>query len=102
MASPMTPEDLKSLVALVVTELKVQKGTDEHEVDDDIQAFFDKEPDEFLARVSIETASLSLSERRRIRKGHAIEAADHARSEQGFLARKWRNVAYALRSTRTR
>tara|TARA_R100001244_G_C5117457_1_gene122677 strand:+ start:287 stop:583 length:297 start_codon:yes stop_codon:yes gene_type:complete len=98
----MTPEELKVFVAMVAAELKVQKGSDEHEVDDDIQAFFDKEPDEFLARVSIETAGLSLSERRRIRKGYAIEADDHAQSEQGFLARKWRNVAYALRSTRTR
>ena len=100
MALTLTPEDVAA-VAEAVVELGGQPvDVKAHKVDDEIQEVFDAEPDEFLAKVMIETKDLSLAERRRVRKARAIEAEDHSVLNTGYVRRQWRQISFALRSNR--
>ena len=101
MALNLTPEDIKAVVDAVKDELGGQPvDVKAHEVDDEIQEVFDTEPDEFLAKVMVETKDLSLAERRRIRKARAIEAEDQVVLNSGWKATSWRRTAFALRNNR--
>ena len=73
-------------------------------VDDATQAIMDAEPDEFLAEAIIEMEDKSLAERRRIGKSKAIRANLQStlcrQNKDGFNARKWSQVAWALKNQR--
>ena len=72
--------------------------------DDAIQEVMDAEADEFLAKAIIEMESKSLAERRRIGKSKAIRANLQStlarQNKDGFSARKWSQVAWALKNQR--
>jgi hypothetical protein len=72
--------------------------------DDATQAIMDAEPDEFLAEAIIEMEDKSLAERRRIGKSKAIRANLQStlcrQNKDGFNARKWSQVAWALKNQR--
>ena len=74
------------------------------DVDDATQAIMDAETDEFLAEAIIEMEVKSLAERRRIGKAKAIRANLQAtlcrQNKDGFAARKWSQVAWALKNQR--
>tara|TARA_R100001244_G_scaffold120433_1_gene90030 strand:- start:251 stop:562 length:312 start_codon:yes stop_codon:yes gene_type:complete len=73
-------------------------------VDDAAQEIMDAEPDEFLAHAIIEMEDKSLAERRRIGKSKAIRANLQStlsrQNKDGFAARKWSQVAWALKNQR--
>ncbi len=74
------------------------------DVYDATQAVMDAEPDEFLAEAIIEMEDKSLAERRRIGKSKSIRANLQAtlcrQNKEGFNARKWSQVAWALKNQR--
>ena len=102
---------IELIKALVVSGALSQSTADqiieEHyasEVDDATQAIMDAEPDEFLAEAIIEMEDKSLAERRRIGKSKAIRANLQStlcrQNKDGFAARKWSQVAWALKNQR--
>ena len=72
--------------------------------DDAVQEVMDAEADEFLANAILEMEDKSLAERRRIGKNKAIRANLQSQlcrqTRDGFNARKWAGVAWALKNQR--
>ena len=99
---------IKSLVASGVlsqgTADQIMAEYNASDVDDHIQAIMDAEPDEFLAEAINEMEDKSLAERRRIGKSKAIRANLQStlcrQNKDGFAARKWSQVAWALKNQR--
>ena len=84
----------------ILAELKSEEVTSE--VDDAAQEVMDAEADEFLAHAIIEMEDKSLAERRRIGKSKAVRANLQStlcrQNRDGFNARKWSQVAWALKN----
>ena len=102
---------IKLIKALVASGVLSQGTADQimaeynaSDVDDATQAIMDAEPDEFLAEAIIEMEDKSLAERRRFGKAKAIRANLQAtlcrQNKEGFNARKWSQVAWALKNQR--
>ena len=76
----------------------------EAKVDDEVQAVMDTEPDIYMAEVILKMEGKSLAERRRIGKSKAIRANLQStlcrQNKDGFGARKWSQVAWALKNQR--
>lgn len=97
------------LIKALVASGGLSQGTadqimEEYYDDDATQAIMDAEPDEFLAEAIIEMEDKSLAERRRIGKSKAIRANLQStlcrQNKDGFNARKWSQVAWALKNQR--
>jgi hypothetical protein len=97
------------LIKALVASGGLSQGTadqimEEYYDDDATQAIMDAEPDEFLAEAIIEMEDKSLAERRRIGKSKAIRANLQStlcrQNKDGFAARKWSQVAWALKNQR--
>ena len=73
-------------------------------VDDKVQEVMDTEPDIYMAEAILEMEDKSLAERRRIGKSKAIRANLQStlcrQNKDGFNARKWSQVAWALKNQR--
>jgi hypothetical protein len=101
---------IKALIKLGVitpdvgTKILAEIGNESADADDALQAVMDAEPDEFLALAIIEMEDQSLAERRRIGKSKAIRANLQStlcrQNKDGFGARKWSQVAWALKNQR--
>ena len=76
----------------------------EAKVDDEVQAVMDTEPDIYMAEVILKMEGKSLAERRRIGKSKAIRANLQStlcrQNKDGIGARKWSQVAWALKNQR--
>tara|TARA_R100000501_G_scaffold8232_1_gene16857 strand:- start:706 stop:1008 length:303 start_codon:yes stop_codon:yes gene_type:complete len=97
------------LIKALVASGGLSQGTadqimEEYYDDDATQAIMDAEPDEFLAEAINEMEDKSLAERRRIGKSKAIRANLQStlcrQNKDGFAARKWSQVAWALKNQR--
>ena len=104
---------LKALVASgaitqeTATAILAEFNTEEDaaaKVDDEVQAVMDTEPDIYMAEVILKMEGKSLAERRRIGKSKAIRANLQStlcrQNKDGFAARKWSQVAWALKNQR--
>ena len=104
---------LKALVASgaisqdTATQIMAEFNADddaEAKIDDEVQAVMDTEPDIYMAEVILKMEGKSLAERRRIGKSKAIRANLQStlcrQNKDGFNARKWSQVAWALKNQR--
>ena len=104
---------IKALVASgaisqgVATQIMTEFNSDddaETKVDDAVQAVMDTEPDIYMAEAILKMEDKSLAERRRIGKSKAIRANLQStlsrQNKDGFAARKWSQVAWALKNQR--
>ena len=104
---------LKALVASgaisqdTATQIMAEFNADddaEAKIDDEVQAVMDTEPDIYMAEVILKMEGKSLAERRRIGKSKAIRANLQStlcrQNKDGFGARKWSQVAWALKNQR--